>query len=72
LKAVKQNCATCKEEDSKLVDHDLDEWSGLWCIISLFFFEECYLNNQFSGNLFDNYNLQRKSSTDTETIAIER
>lgn len=37
LKAVKQNCATCKEEDSKLVDHDLDEWSGLWCRISLSF-----------------------------------
>ena len=28
--------------------------------------EECYLNNQFGDNLFDNHHLQRKSSIDTK------
>ena len=41
---------------------------SIWCLL----IEEYYLNNQFSDNLFDNHNLQRKSSTCTETIAIER
>jgi len=39
LKAVKQNCATCKEEDSKLVDHDLDWMNGAACVVK----DEIYL-----------------------------
>jgi len=41
----------------------------------LFYKEECYLNNQFGDNLFDNHTLQftkKKNGIGTETIAIER